>query len=35
MMNKVNLKIVSDFAIVIVVIMAIATVLKLTVPNTI
>ena len=34
-MNKVNLKIVSDFAIVIAVIMAIATVLKLTVPNTI
>lgn len=33
-MNKINLKIVSDFAIVIAVIMAIALVLKLTIPNT-
>ena len=34
-MNKVNLEILSDFVIVITVIMAIATVLKLTIPNTI
>jgi len=33
-MNKVNLEILSDFVIVIAVIMAIATVLKLTIPNT-
>lgn len=34
-MNKVNLKILSDFAIVIAVIMAIATAIKLIIPNTI